>query len=66
MEKMEKATYSVHEVVDATYSTFMKNGEKYFQIETYGKKGLRANQYIQLDKKNAIELIELLKKEFNL
>ncbi len=70
MKKKEKATYSVHEEDVATYSTFVKDGEKYFQIDTYGIKGQEhsgsASQHIQFDKKNAIELIALLQKTFNL
>ena len=61
MEKIEKLRNSVQEEVQATYSTFISNGEKYFQIDMYGSK-----ERLQLDKNNAKVLIDLLKVEFNL
>ena len=67
MAKREKERNSVQEKVDTTYSTFIQDGRKYFQIDTYTHGGREsASQYIQLDKDNAIQLIELLKKEFDL
>ena len=70
MEKKEKAKNSVHEEAVATYSTFIEDGKKYFQIDTYRRKENvnlgSASQNIQLDKESAIKLIELLQKTFSL
>lgn len=60
----------LHESVEATYCTFTKGENKYFQIDTYGseRRQLKAklSQSIQMDREMAIELIALLQKEFNL
>ena len=53
-----------------TYSVDSFNGEKIFQIQTYGSptrqaKGI-ASQTLQFNKQQAIELIDILKKEFAL
>lgn len=70
MEKIEKNKTNIHEEVASTYSTFVKDNERYFQIDMYGSKERvfndKASQVIQLDKKNAIQLIVLLKDIFNL
>lgn len=70
MERLDKNRNAVHEEIEATYTVFTKNGEKYFQIDTYGtsdrKFVSKASQVIQLDRAGAIGLISLLKKEFNL
>ena len=55
----------------ATYQSFIREdtGEKIFQIDTYGsdnRKVVKSSQNIQLDKKTAIKLIEIIIKEFNL
>ena len=54
----------------ASYSVALLGNENLFQIQTYGSperqaKGV-ASQTIQFDKKQAIELISILQKEFNL
>ena len=70
MEKIEKNKTNIHEEVASTYSTFVKDNERYFQIDMYGSKERvfndKASQVIQLDKKNVIQLIVLLKDKFNL
>ena len=55
---------------EATYSTAVLGGEKIFQIQTYGSsdrqmKGV-VSQTIQFGRDQAIELIQILKKEFAL
>lgn len=54
----------------ATYSMFEKTGQKYFQIDTYGKSDReipgKISQSFQLDKESAKFLVEKLKKEFDL
>lgn len=70
MEKIEKNKVSIHEEATSTYSTFIKNDEKYLQIDMYGSNDRifrgKVSQVIQLDKENAIKLIELLKEEFSI
>lgn len=67
---IDKERNLLHETVDATYCTFTKGGNKYFQIDTYGseRRQLKAklSQSIQLDREMAIELVALLQKEFDL
>lgn len=36
LENLEKIRNTVHQEVEATYTVFEKDGEKYFQIDTYG------------------------------
>ncbi len=54
----------------ATYSTFDINGEKYFQIDTYGSNDReipeKISQSFQLDRKAAEYLVNLIIKEFDL
>ncbi|MFR5731522.1 MAG: methionyl-tRNA formyltransferase [Clostridium sp.] len=56
--------------MQATYSVFEKTGQKYFQIDTYGKSDReipgKISQSFQLDKECAKFLVERLKKEFDL
>ena len=53
-----------------TYSVFEIDGQKYFQIDTYGKSDReipgKISQTIQLDKECAKFLVEKLRKEFDL
>lgn len=70
MVKQDKARYSIQEEVEAKYSVFEKDGEKFFQIDTYGRSNRveteKSSQIIQLDERSAKELIKLLVKEFNI
>ena len=70
MTKQDKARYSIQEEVEAKYSVFEKDGEKFFQIDTYGRSNRveteKSSQIIQLDESSAKELIKLLVKEFNI
>ena len=70
MTKQDKARYSIQEEVEAKYSVFEKDGEKFFQIDTYGRSHRveteKSSQIIQLDEGSAKELIKLLIKEFNI
>ncbi len=68
LKKIEKERNQIHDVVGATYTTFEKDGELYFQLDTYGKDGRlmpdKISQSIQIDKKMAKKLIELLQDTF--
>ena len=70
MTKQDKARYSIQDEVEAKYSVFEKDGEKFFQIDTYGRSNRveteKSSQIIQLDEGSAKELIKLLIKEFNI
>jgi len=69
-EKREKEKYYVQEKINSSYSVFIINGEKYFQIDTYGSSDRKllgkASQAVQFDKTVARMLVEILKKEYNL
>lgn len=68
MERVEKERNRVHELARATYTVFMVDGEKYFQIDTYGRSDRempdKISQSIQLDQESAARLTELLQQEF--
>ncbi|MBO8161848.1 MAG: methionyl-tRNA formyltransferase [Thermosipho sp. (in: Bacteria)] len=71
LTRNNKERNRVHEIVEASYLTFIDDkGNKFFQIDTYGTKYRKLknklSQTIQFDKETAKELIEILKKEFNL
>lgn len=68
IEKLEKARNTVHDKVYTTYTCFEHYGDKYVQIDIYGKSDRdmpgKISQSIQLDKETARFLVELLSKEF--
>lgn len=71
LKKMYKQRNSIHEKVKATYCILNDStGEKYFQIDTYGKSDRehkdKISQSFQLNRESAIDLIKLLKKEFDI
>jgi hypothetical protein len=65
-----KERNTIHVPVEATYTTFEKMGEKYFQIDTYGSDEReipgKASQSIQIDEMMAKILIEKLEETFQL
>lgn len=69
MNYEEKERNVVHDPVQATYTVFEKDGKKYFQIDTYGRPNRdipgKISQSIQIDRKSAIHLIELLASVFS-
>lgn len=70
LKKIEKQRNNVHEEAIGTYTVFEEAGEKYFQIDTYGKTERempeKISQSIQFDKKAAKYFVNLLIKEFDL
>lgn len=70
IKKLNKERNTVQEEVSSTYTVFERNGEKYFQIDTYGRNDRieteKASQIIQIDKDSAKALIRLLLREFNI
>ena len=70
IRRIEKQRNPIHEKVNATFTVFEKDGERYVQIDTYGR-GDRENpekisQSIQIDKDAARFLVRLLLQEFDL
>ena len=70
IERIEKARNVLHEKVYTTYTSFEKDGQKYFQLDTYGtsKREIpeKVSQSIQLDETSARFLVKLLIEEFGL
>lgn len=70
IEKIEKIRNTIHEKVHTTYTTFTLDGEKYVQIDTYGRIGRenpeKISQSFQFDEATAEFLVNLLRTEFNL
>ena len=70
IKKLDKDRNTVHERVFATYSVFKYDGQRYVQIDTYGKSKRempdKISQSFQLDYESAKFLVDLLKAEFGL
>lgn len=63
----EEKNFRKQDARETSYSAAVVDGEKLFQIQTYGAAGSSgtAKQVIQFDKQRAVELIAILKREFN-
>ena len=63
IRKLEKSRNSVHEKVETTYTIFKMDGEKYVQIDTYGRIGRenpeKISQSFQLDRSTALFLVHI-------
>lgn len=70
LTKVNKERNTVHDQVYATYTVFDSNGEKYLQIDTYGKATRdnpeKISQSFQFNREAATCLANLLIKEFEL
>jgi hypothetical protein len=70
LKQKEQERYNIHNAVDAAYFFFDYGGEKFFQLDTYGSADRETqgvpSQKIQLDKKTAEIIIEILKRGFKL
>ena len=70
IEKIDKERCNIQEKVKTTYSVFSKEGEKYIQIDTYGKKERmdpeKISQSLQFDEKTARFFVKLFLQEFEL
>ncbi|MBU9714115.1 hypothetical protein [Evansella tamaricis] len=68
--RLNKERNAIHKEVDASYTSFSSNGEKYFQIDTYGTSDRKfqgkISQSFQFNQETAENIIRLLKKEFNI
>lgn len=70
LQKVNKERNVIHDEVYATYTVFYSNGEKYLQIDTYGKAGRenpeKISQSFQFNKESASYITNLLIEEFGL
>lgn len=68
--KKDRDRYSIHEKIDSSYSIFSIDGEKFFQIDMYGKSDReipgKVSQTIQFDKTVAEKIVDILKNEFKI
>jgi hypothetical protein len=59
---------SIHDAIDATYTTFERDGRRFLQIDSYGRAARempgKKSQSIQLDEKSARELFDILRDAF--
>lgn len=69
-KKINKERNITHEKVYSTYTVFENDGEKLFQIDTYGKIDRKSpekvSQSLQLNKETARALVDILSKEFDI
>jgi len=69
-EKRNSERIKLQETVKSTFCSFYDGEKKYFQIDTYGSENRKnygqPSQKIQFDKEMAIELIKIIKEEFNI
>lgn len=70
LKKVNKERNTIHDEVYATYTVFDSNGEKYLQIDTYGKAERmnpeKISQSFQINRESAAYLVNLFVKEFGL
>lgn len=70
IEELKKTRNTIHEKVYTTYTCFEQYGDKYVQIDTYGKSDRdmpgKISQSIQFNEETAKFLVELLTNEFEL
>lgn len=68
-KESERLRYSVHEKVYAEYVVFEKDGQKFVQLDTFGKDDReipeKVSQSIQFDIESAKAVVELLLKEYD-
>ena len=67
---MQPGNKIIHDKVYTTYTVFDAAGNRYVQIDTYGKidreNPEKISQSIQFDKQTAEFFVDLLKKEFDI
>lgn len=70
IKRIDKKRNLIHDKVHTTYTIFEADGNKYIQLDTYGKidreNPEKISQSIQLDRETARFLVDLLVKEFNM
>ena len=70
IKKIDKSRNTIHDKVYSTYTIFEDSGEKYIQIDTYGRiereTPEKLSQSLQFDRETAKFIVNLLVKEFKL
>jgi hypothetical protein len=61
---------SIHDEIGATYTVFERDGRVFIQIDSYGrrtrKRPHQKSQSIQLDRRGAVALCNIIHKEFHI
>lgn len=69
LTRKDRDRASLHDEIEATYSTFKRDGRTLLQIDTYGRSTRQVpgkqSQTIQLDREGAEALYSILKREFS-
>jgi hypothetical protein len=69
-DRIEKYRNTIHKPTAASYTVFNENGRTFFQIDTYGTAERvmpeKVSQSLQLDKKMAELLVDMLRREFQI
>jgi len=67
--RKERDRYSVHDEIEATYTTFERDGRFFLQLDSYGRKDRQVpgkqSQTIQLDRQSALALYKVLRQTFH-
>jgi hypothetical protein len=67
--KKQRDRVSLHDEIEATYSTFERDGHVILQIDTYGRDTRQVpgkqSQTLQIDRAGAKALYDILKREFH-
>jgi hypothetical protein len=67
--RKERDRVSIHDEIEATYTSFERDGRVLLQIDTYGRNTRQVpgkqSQTLQLDREGAEALYGILKREFN-
>lgn len=70
IKKIDKYRNAIHEKVHTTYTVFEMDGERYVQLDTYGRidreNPEKISQSFQFDRATARFLVNLLCEEFDL
>lgn len=70
LRRTDKNRNNIHNEVHSSFTIFEKNGDKYFQLDTYGSEFRempeKVSQSIQLNYETAKFLVDLLKKEYKI
>ena len=70
MKMIDKHRSVIHDKVFCTYTVFENLGEKYVQIDTYGRNERempeKASQSLQFDKETAKYFVDLMTKELSI
>lgn len=70
IKRIDKQRNTVHDKVYTTYTVFEIGGEKYVQLDTYGRVGRenpeKLSQSIQFDRETAQFLVDCFAQEFGI